>query len=61
MGTALTTDLGKMKMSQIVKVEVGRYDYLFAGEFKFFKAGPDGKVRRPTVLVRLTDAEGVQG
>lgn len=48
-------------MSRIVKVEVGRYDYLFAGQFKFFKPGPDGRVRRPSVLVRLTDEDGVQG
>lgn len=48
-------------MSKIVSVEVGRFDYDFAGEFKFFQPGPDGKVRRPTVLVRLTDEQGVQG
>lgn len=48
-------------MSRIVSVEVGRFDYDFAGEFKFFQPGPDGKVRRPTVLVRLTDEQGVQG
>ena len=41
-------------MSRIVRVEVGRFNYDFAGEFKFFKADPDGKVRRPSVLVRLT-------
>jgi L-alanine-DL-glutamate epimerase-like enolase superfamily enzyme len=48
-------------MSRIVAVEVGRFDYDFAGEFKFFKPGPDGRVRRPSVLVRLTDEQGVQG
>lgn len=48
-------------MSRIVKIEVGRFDYEFVGEFKFFKPGPDGTIKRPTVLVRLTDADGVQG
>ena len=48
-------------MSRIVSVEVGRFDYAFAGEFKFFKPGPDGKIRRPSVLVRLTDDDGYQG
>ena len=48
-------------MSNIAKVEVGRFDYDFVGEFKFFKPDPDGKVRRPSVLVRLTDEDGVQG
>ena len=48
-------------MSKLVKIEVGRFDYDFVGEFKFFKPGPDGKVRRPSVLVRLTDDEGYQG
>lgn len=48
-------------MSHIVSVEVGRFDYKFVGEFKFFKPGPDGTIKRPTVLVRLTDADGVQG
>jgi L-alanine-DL-glutamate epimerase-like enolase superfamily enzyme len=48
-------------MSQIIRVEVGLYDYDFAGEFKFFKPGPDGRVHRPSVLVRLTDEDGVQG
>jgi len=37
-------------------VEVGRFDYPLVGEFKFFKAGA-----RPSLLVRLTDASGVQG
>jgi len=48
-------------VSRIVSVEVGRFDYAFAGEFKFFKPGPDGKIRRPSVLVRLTDDDGYQG
>ena len=48
-------------MSKLVKVEVGRFDYDFVGEFKFFKPGIDGKTRRPSVLVRLTDDDGFQG
>jgi L-alanine-DL-glutamate epimerase-like enolase superfamily enzyme len=48
-------------MSRIVKVEIGRFDYAVAGEFKFFPPGPDGRVRRPSVLVRLTDADGRAG
>ena len=48
-------------LSKLVKGEVGRFDYDFVGEFKFFKPGPDGVVRRPSVLVRLTDDEGHQG
>jgi L-alanine-DL-glutamate epimerase-like enolase superfamily enzyme len=48
-------------MSSIVKVEVGRFDYRVAGQFKFLKPGPDGIVRRPSVLVRLTDEDGLQG
>lgn len=48
-------------MSKLVKVEVGRFDYDFVGEFKFFKPDPDGVVRRPSVLLRLTDDEGYQG
>jgi L-alanine-DL-glutamate epimerase-like enolase superfamily enzyme len=40
---------------------MGRFDYAVAGEFKFFKPGPDGRVTRPSVLVRLTDSNGVQG
>jgi len=43
-------------MSSIVRVEVGRRDYPLVGEFKFFKSG-----MRPTVIVRLTDDNGVQG
>ena len=48
-------------MSHITKIEIGRFDYNVVGEFKFFKPGPDGKVRRPSVLVRLTDDDGFQG
>jgi L-alanine-DL-glutamate epimerase-like enolase superfamily enzyme len=43
-------------MSQIVRVEVGRFDYRLVGEFKFFKTPV-----RPSIVVRLTDADGVQG
>jgi L-alanine-DL-glutamate epimerase-like enolase superfamily enzyme len=43
-------------MSPIARVEIGRFDYELVGEFKFFRAG-----RRPSVVVRLTDADGVQG
>jgi len=43
-------------MTGIVRVEVGRFNYDLVGEFKFFKAGV-----RPSILVRLTDANGVQG
>ena len=43
-------------MTRIVRVEVGRYDYPLVGEFKFFRGAA-----RPSVLVRLTDADGVQG
>ena len=45
-------------MSEITRVEIGRFDYAVAGEFKFFAPGPDGRVTRPSVLVRLTDADG---
>ncbi|ADI14953.1 mandelate racemase/muconate lactonizing enzyme family protein [Truepera radiovictrix] len=48
-------------MSAIVRVDVGRYDYAVAGSFKFLKPGRDGVVRRPSVLVRLTDDEGFSG
>ena len=47
--------------SPIAKVEIGRYDYEVLGEFKFFKPGPHGKSYRPSVLVRLTDEDGVEG
>lgn len=49
-------------MSRIARVEVGRYDYPVVGEFaKFLKPGPDGRVLRPSVLVRLTDESGHVG
>lgn len=48
-------------MSRIVKVEVGRFDYSFVGAFKFFPADTDGIVRRPSVLLRLTDEAANQG
>jgi L-alanine-DL-glutamate epimerase-like enolase superfamily enzyme len=43
-------------MSKIARVEVGRLDYPLVGEFKFFAGGA-----RPSVVVRLTDDDGVQG
>ena len=43
-------------MATIRSVELARLDYALVGEFKFFKAG-----RRPTLAVRLTDADGRQG
>lgn len=43
-------------MARIVRVEAGRYDYPLVGEFKFFRTP-----LRPSVLVRLTDEDGVQG
>lgn len=48
-------------MSHIVRVEVGRWDYPVVGQFKFLKPASDGRVYRPSVLVRLTDDQGVQG
>ncbi len=48
-------------MARIVQVEVGRYDYPVVGAFKFLKPSADGVIRRPSVLVRLTDDSGVQG
>ncbi len=48
-------------MSRIVRVEVGRYDYRVVGAFKFLKPSADGVARRPSVLVRLTDSDGIQG
>lgn len=41
---------------RIARVEAGRFDYPLVGEFKFFKSGA-----RPSLLVRLTDEDGVQG
>jgi L-alanine-DL-glutamate epimerase-like enolase superfamily enzyme len=43
-------------VAAIVRVEMGRFDYPLVGEFKFFRGAT-----RPSVLVRLTDADGVQG
>ena len=43
-------------MARITSVEIKRFDYPLLGEFKFFKSGA-----RPSMLVRLTDANGVQG
>ena len=48
-------------MPRITKIELGRFDYAVAGEFKFFKPDADGRVRRPSVLVRLTDEAGTVG
>ncbi len=48
-------------MSRITKIELGRFDYAVAGEFRFFKPDADGRVRRPSVLVRLTDEAGTVG
>jgi L-alanine-DL-glutamate epimerase-like enolase superfamily enzyme len=48
-------------MPRITKIELGRFDYAVAGEFKFFKPDADGRVRRPSVLVRLTDETGTVG
>ncbi len=48
-------------MPRITKIELGRFDYAVAGEFKFFKPDADGRVRRPSVLVRLTDETGTEG
>lgn len=48
-------------MPRITKIELGRFDYAVAGEFKFFKPDADGRVRRPSVLVRLTDESGTEG
>lgn len=45
----------------MTKIELGRCDYAVAGEFKFFKPDADGRVRRPSVLVRLTDETGTVG
>jgi L-alanine-DL-glutamate epimerase-like enolase superfamily enzyme len=43
-------------MARITRVDIRRYDYPLLGEFKFFKSGA-----RPSILVRLTDANGVEG
>lgn len=43
-------------MPTIRSVELARLDYALVGDFKFFQSG-----RRPTLAVRLTDADGVRG
>ena len=43
-------------MTRIARVEAGRFDYPLVGQFKFFPSGA-----RPSLLVRLTDEDGVQG
>ncbi len=43
-------------MPRIIRVDIKRFDYPLVGEFKFFKTGA-----RPTILVRLTDENGVEG
>jgi L-alanine-DL-glutamate epimerase-like enolase superfamily enzyme len=43
-------------MARIVRVDIRRFDYPLLGEFKFFKTGA-----RPSILVRLTDENGIQG
>jgi L-alanine-DL-glutamate epimerase-like enolase superfamily enzyme len=43
-------------MPAIRSVELARLDYALVGDFKFFKSG-----RRPSLLVRLTDDDGLQG
>jgi L-alanine-DL-glutamate epimerase-like enolase superfamily enzyme len=43
-------------MARIVRVDIKRHDYPLVGDFKFFKTGT-----RPTVLLRLTDENGVEG
>jgi muconate cycloisomerase len=44
------------EMARIIRVDIKRLDYPLLGEFKFFKSGS-----RPSILVRLTDEDGVQG
>src|SRR5258708_24912620 len=55
---ASTRDRGRITtpMSRIVRFEVGRFDYELMGEFKFFRTPA-----RPSIVVRLTDENGVQG
>jgi L-alanine-DL-glutamate epimerase-like enolase superfamily enzyme len=43
-------------MARIAGVDIKRFNYPLLGEFKFFKSGS-----RPSILVRLTDENGVQG
>ncbi len=44
------------EMARITRVDIKRLDYPLLGEFKFFKSGA-----RPSMLVRLTDENGVEG
>jgi len=43
-------------MARIVRVDIKRHDYPLVGEFKFFKTPA-----RSTILLRLTDENGVEG
>jgi L-alanine-DL-glutamate epimerase-like enolase superfamily enzyme len=43
-------------MARIVSVDIARVDYPLVGEFKFFKTQA-----RPTIVLRLTDEDGVEG
>lgn len=43
-------------MTRIVSVDIARVDYPLVGEFKFFKTQA-----RPTVVLRLTDDNGLEG
>jgi len=43
-------------MARITGIDIKRFDYPLLGEFKFFKSSA-----RPSILVRLTDEDGVQG
>jgi L-alanine-DL-glutamate epimerase-like enolase superfamily enzyme len=44
------------QLARIARIEVGRLDYDLVGEFKFFKTAA-----RPSVVVRVTDENGVEG
>jgi L-alanine-DL-glutamate epimerase-like enolase superfamily enzyme len=54
-GSEETSGVGT-RVSSILRVDVGRYDSDLVGDFKFFKAGV-----RPSIFVRLTDEDGVEG
>lgn len=54
-GSEETAGVGT-RVSSILRVDVGRYDFDLVGDFKFFRAGV-----RPSVFVRLTDEDGVEG
>ena len=43
-------------MTRIVGIDIGRVDYPLVGEFKFFRTPA-----RPTIVVRLTDEDGLEG